>query len=448
MLNEVMLMERKRMVESLVKNSIISKDNLQRENLIEKLSLTFAEVQKIIEANPNSLEKIHSTIINNFWNKIEVIVRNTPGLTIGIKDNNTNGELYLYNGTISDNNPTKVDENTMFDLASVTKLFTAASLLKEQENGKLDLTKNVSDYVPKYNGVNAPVIDVAKFYYQINTDGRLDTAQNSDELKQRLYNSKIVDENTFIYSDIPYIILGEVLQSIDSNFSDIFQKELDMINTSYDTRNRIITGGNIDSLDKIHDPKAQKMKEYGFNNLGHAGIYSTSKDLVKFGVNLLPNSNFLSKNSIVTLRTPSKGESQFVSRKTGELTNKNRGMGVYIQTDKGIKQSDIAINSSKEAFASSGTTGPYILVDPTNNFTFNYLCNPYSQNGGAPIVNINGVDKKWAGLTNIIKEELINLVYELRYATNVFETLSKVMNSENLANETEEVFKGNKSIRK
>ena len=315
MLNEILSIERKKLIQELINNSIISKDKLQSEKLVEQLSLVFSEVQKIISANIDSLDKIYNTIINNFWNKIDTVIKNTPGLTIGIKDNNTNLELYLYYGKISDNNSTKVDENTLFDLASVTKLFTAISLLKEQEQGNIDLSKNVNNYAKQYNNINAPIIDVAKFYYHINTDGRLDTALNRNDLKQRLYNCKIVNKNTFLYSDIPYIILKDVLQSIDSNFYNIFQKELGMINTSYDIRNKIITGGNIDSLDKVHDPKARKMIEYGFNNLGHAGLYSTSKDLVKLGINLLPTSNFLSKDSIINLTTPSKNERQYFNEK-------------------------------------------------------------------------------------------------------------------------------------
>ena len=118
-------------------------------------------------------------------------------------------------------------------------------------------------------------------------------------------------------------------------------------------------------------------------------------------------------------------------------------MGVYIQTDIGINQSDIAITSSKDAFAASGTTGPYLLVDPINNFTLNYLCNPVSQQGGIPIIN----NKKWAFFTNIIKEELMNLVYELRYVTNVLDSLSNVMNIDSIAYEKTEVFKKIKIIK-
>ena len=90
-------------------------------------------------------------MLPDFFNKIEVIIKNTPGLTIGIKDNVSKGELYIYEGKItSDKNALKVDEDTRFDLASVSKLFTAISLLKKQEAGKLDLQKKINSIISKH----------------------------------------------------------------------------------------------------------------------------------------------------------------------------------------------------------------------------------------------------------------------------------------------------------
>lgn len=448
-INELIITEKNELITSIINNSILYNNKIEANKLKNKLETIFSEISKIIIANPYSLESIQNAIINNFWEKIEIIVKNTPGLTIGIKDNRTNGELYIYHGKISSlPNSQSVDENTLFDLASVTKLFTAVSLLKEQEKGNLDLSKPINYYDKRYKNIDKTIEDIAKFYYQINTDGRLDSATSKEELTTRLYNSKVVKENTFLYSDIPYIILKDVLQSIGNDFSSIFEKELNMINTSYNTRKKIITGGNFNNLNKIHDPKAQRMKELGLPNMGHAGLYSTSKDLVKLGNNLLPTSSFLTKQSLDTLTTPSHNERQFINPENNELKNKNRAMGVYIQTDKGISQSDISIASSKEAFASSGTTGPYILVDPTNNYTFNYLCNPYSQKNRVPIININGEDKRWGGATNIIKEELMNLVYELRYITNIYEKLGIINNSAYIINATYKLLKSTKSIKK
>ena len=443
MLDIILEYERKKIIETLINNSIIYKNNIEIKKLENNLSTMFVEIEKIIKST-SSLELIQNTIINNFLSKINIIIKNTPGLTIGINDENTNNQIYLYYGKISDKSNQKIDKNTLFDIASVTKIFTAIALLKEQEIGNIDLSKNINYYNSKYKNMDKSLEDISKFYYQINISKKLENTNSKEELKDILYNAYCVDENTFLYSDIPYIILGDILNSINPYFIKTFQKELNMINTSYITKNKIITGSNINSLNKIHDPKAQKMKELGLTNMGHAGIYSTSEDLVKLGTSLLPKHNFLTQKSLITLTTPSHNEKQYLNRKTNELTNKNRAMAVYIQTDKGIKECDMPYTSSRKSFAISGTTGPYMLVDPINNYTLNYLCNPYSQENGKPIININNEDKNWNSATNINKEELINLVYELRYTTKVFETLAKVYNKESTINEVNKILKTKK----
>ena len=443
-----MLYEQNKMIETIINNSIIT-NNIEMNKLSIKLSQIFKEIQDIIIANPNNIEKIQNTIIDNFWNKINIIINNTPGITIGIKDNITKNELYIYHGKTSDNYDAPfIDENTLFDLASVTKLFTATRLLKEQEQGNINLNNNLNYYLPEYKNINVSLIDISKFYYQINTNGRLDTATNYKELITRLYNSYIANENTNIYSDIPYILLGETLHAINSSFKKIFNQELKMTNTTYNPINSIITGSTKDNYNQIHDPKARIMTYYGFKELGHAGLYSTSQDLIKLSSNLLPNSNFLTNESLKILRTPSKNKYQFYNNKTNTISNKNRAMGVYIQTNKGIHESDIAIESSKETLAAAGKTGSYILIDPTNNYTFNYLTNPYSQEKGCPIITINNNQQHWAEITNILKEELMNLVYELRYTSNIFDTLAQIQNQEQIKLTTNKLIKSPKIIKR
>lgn len=445
---EIITQERKKFIEELIQNSIISKDKLKSSELENKLTKTFIEVEKIIKSKDNqSLSYVYDTIINNFFLKIDIIMKNTPGLTIGLKDVVSNGELYIYYGkTNSKTDASKVDEDTRFDLASVTKLFTATSILKKQEQGKLDLQKSIYHYNNQFiNLKNISLEDTAKFYYQINTDGRLDTVLNKEQLLSNLYNSKVVKSNTLVYSDIPYIILGEILNQEDE-FSKYFQEELGMVKTSYDVRNKIITGGNYNDLNSIHDKKAQNMITFGMKHPGHAGIYSTSEDLVKLGTNLLPDHNFLTRDSLKILSTPSRGEYQF--QKEDKLVNKNRAMGVYIPTEKGITESDIALQASKNTIASSGTTGPYILIDPKNNFTFNYLCNPYSKEGGYTPIELDGKEVRWSRVSNIIKEELVNLVYELRFAYNISKNIALTNNNTSLYQETEAVFASKHIIRK
>lgn len=47
-------------------------------------------------------------------------------------------------------NQTSVDANTLFNIGSVTKVFTAIAIMQLHEQGKLDIDKPVSDYIPDF----------------------------------------------------------------------------------------------------------------------------------------------------------------------------------------------------------------------------------------------------------------------------------------------------------
>ena len=111
MLDIILKYERKKIIETLINNSIIYKNNIEIKKLENNLSTMFEEIEKIIKST-SSLELIHNTIINKFLSKKNIIIKNTPGLTIGINDENTNNQIYLYYGKISDKSNQKIDKNT------------------------------------------------------------------------------------------------------------------------------------------------------------------------------------------------------------------------------------------------------------------------------------------------------------------------------------------------
>ena len=144
---------------------------------------------------------------------------------------------------------------------------------------------------------------MAKYYYELRTPGRLDERDgelSKEELDNRLSGTSVVKANTFIYSDIPFIILKDIIPNSDEYFKKYFNDEMKMLETSYDYFGSL-TGGREDELNIVHDSKARVMERYGINP-GHAGIFSTSKDLVKFSDAL--RSGFLSKESLHKMITP------------------------------------------------------------------------------------------------------------------------------------------------
>jgi len=75
-----------------------------------------------------------------------------PGIVIGLM--NTNGATYFSYGSVDlDGGPT-VDENSLFEIGSITKVFTTTLLADMAERGELELTNAVQSYLPE--GIEAP----------------------------------------------------------------------------------------------------------------------------------------------------------------------------------------------------------------------------------------------------------------------------------------------------
>lgn len=447
------------------------------------------EKDELIEIADKSPEEVYSKIIEEYLMNIRGIAKLVPGLTTGIKDSKSGAEIYTYSGRTSASGE-MVDENTRFDIASTTKLFTTTLALKLAEEGKFSLDRSVSSYKNgKYKYLNILVEEMAKYYYELRTPGRLDERDgelSKEELDNRLSGTKVAKEKTFVYSDIPFIILKDIMPDSDEYFKKYFNEEMNMLNTSYE-RFGSLTGGKDGELKEVHDPKARVMERYGINP-GHAGVFSTSKDLVKLNDAL--KNGFLSKESLQKMITPvvktpmlldENGIPVMKRDKNGNATgqiNISRAMGVYIKHPEGIRVNELPAPVSDEAFAMTGFTGSHMVVDLKNGLTTNILANPISDNNQREVIIDNNkfiirdcgkvfengtkfkvvnrtsevYDKDgnlitkapYTRITNTLKEEQINVLLKLRLAKN---SLLRKVELESQKSEVHDVFETSRSIK-
>lgn len=83
-------------------------------------------------------------------------------------------------GGVINEQGTPVSDRTLFDLASLTKLFTGLLTMRLWEEGKLDLTRPVTDYAPQYRYLSdMPVEKVLGFEIGLTTPERIDTQKNA-----------------------------------------------------------------------------------------------------------------------------------------------------------------------------------------------------------------------------------------------------------------------------
>lgn len=338
----------------------------------------------------------------------------------------------------------KVNENTIYDLASTSKIFTAISVLKLHEYGLLDLNKPISDYVPEFNKLNnITIFDLLSFQKPIKTDKRIDKASSLTEAKEILKSLAYNDnhDKSFLYTDMGCIALRYVIENVTNMSLDEFIEEeiinkCHMTNTAlYPKTNNfapefntmtINNEGNAVSYDVplglVHDSKARVLGENGKHAPGHAGYFSDANDMYNFAKNIT-NETLLKKKTALMLSTPVVGNEN--SYYFGLLNYYKQLNPRYISAP---------LFLSGKTFLSPGFTGTSLCVDELNdvygfigsNRLHNRVYaipNKFKENiesdNGALYYKGNIVNTKYTYEAQIIMKEALALALKYKYLENV-----------------------------
>ena len=204
-----------------------------------------------------------------------------------------------------------LDPDTIYDLASLTKLFTAVVTLALVESGRLSLDEFVGQIDPRFTRLrNVTVGDVLGFRVSLQTPGRVDTAPTREEGLNRLFAMTVCPTPAVrVYSDmnamvIKYIVeaktglsLFEAIQTwilSPAGMPETFAAVPEALRercVCYNYEHRIEGERRILRTDvpcgMPHDPKALLLSDGGRDLCGHAGLFSTRKDMVRFAQALL-----------------------------------------------------------------------------------------------------------------------------------------------------------------
>ena len=265
--------------------------------------------------------------------------------------------------------------NRLWDLASVTKLYSLVTILSLHDNGKFDITRKVSDYSNSYPGIaDLHIYELLNFSIELSTSSRIDKCNSFDEAVDLLHNIQIKDRRT-IYSDMGIMVVVQLLNEI--NHSDSFFKnytceilrKINALNTvwwkginpnetnieNYDSEFKIIN----DTLNEIHTPirTCHDQKARIIPYTGHAGLFSNASDVAKFA-NAVISGKIISKDTL-TMLLSDKYDSWDQTHHYGLLCNKKHP---------DINCTEIPLACSDNSIAISGYTGTYLLLDFDNKF--------------------------------------------------------------------------------
>ena len=357
----------------------VDESNKKEVDLFAELKVYLRDLKEELKAHKNDQPNaIYDMIIDDYLKTVKGIASIVPGLATSIYDDKTGFSLETYSGVTKDDGE-EIDENTRFDFASITKMFTAALVLKLKDNGLFDDTKSIKEISNGlFENLDIPASQLEKFCVSIRTEGRIDGNISEEIFKDLLFKAKKVEGLEYEYNDILYIILKMLLPTNEDYFSKYFHDEMRLLDISYKKFGKM-TGGGTSAIDLPYDPKAKNMMKYGFLEPGHAGLFGTSRDLVKFHKQLR---GFLKDENIKDLITKGINKDKVINDK-GKESIVNKAMGVYINIPEGLEKGEVVPYLSKNAFSAVGSSGTYSTYDLDNGLTANFLSNPYS--GDKPI---------------------------------------------------------------
>lgn len=189
-------------------------------------------------------------------------------------------------------------EDTIFDVASLTKVIaTAPSIMLLMEQGRLRLDAPVRDYLAEFHGDGRERITLR--HLLTHTSGlkpSLSTREPWSGADTGIHMAcatvpEHAPDGRFRYSDINFILLGEIVRRVGGQPLDVFAKThifapLQMRDTGFlpaaALRARIAPTEKDESgvllRGVVHDPTSRRMGGVA----GHAGLFSTAADLARY----------------------------------------------------------------------------------------------------------------------------------------------------------------------
>ncbi|MBN2318704.1 MAG: beta-lactamase family protein [Acidobacteria bacterium] len=303
-------------------------------------------------------------------------------------------------------------KDTIFDVSSLTKvLATTPSIMLLVENGLLRIGDPVYRYLPRFKGGGKDDITVSHLlthYSGLPAD--LDLSKGwfgYDESLEELWKLRVDFKpgKEFVYSDVNFIALGEIIHAVSGKTIDVFAREnifnpLGMTDTCYRPTSDVVgriapteSRGNTllylharsskTDLDKmlrgeVHDPTAYRMGGVA----GHAGLFSSAKDLAVYAQMLLDRGKYSGGRllSPITVQAMSRPQSPPGSVQL-------RGYGWDIRTDYSSPRGDIFGGG----YGHTGFTGTSLWIHPPTETFVVILSNRVHPNGGKNMNHLRSV---------------------------------------------------------
>ncbi|WP_312553035.1 serine hydrolase domain-containing protein [Empedobacter brevis] len=314
----------------------------------------------------NVFKKIDSIINDNYKKNPEV------GISVGFINNNE--EHFIAYGKLNAESQASIDKNSVFEIASITKILTSNLIAQAVLDHKLKLDDYIDRFLPKEyvlqpnlrnkikisdlasHQSGLPDIDFGKLI-ELNPQQPVSnvTAQTLADIINNC--SELKDYGKYRYSTIGYTLLGQILEKVyGKSYDEMIRanmiKPLHMNNT-------LTKDFNVKNRTTAHNPNGGIQEFFKWNITAPAGLVkSNASDMVTYLKAVLNKETMEGKAAVITEQIVYKDE------------KREMGLGLNIVTDDKntiyMKSGDSMGQSSIICYNRNKKWGIIILLDQRN----------------------------------------------------------------------------------
>jgi len=311
-------------------------------------------------------KKIDSIIKDNYQKNPKV------GISVGfIKDNK---EFYTSYGNLNSQSETKIDKNSIFEIASITKILTSNLIAQAVVENKIKTDDFIDVYLPTayvlhqnlQNKIRIsdlgshqsglPDIDFGKLI-ELNPQQPVNSV--TQETLSSLINNctELVDYGKYRYSTIGYTLLGQILEKVyQKSYDEIIREKMIQ---PLKMKHTLTKDFNVKNITTSHNPEGGIQEFFKWNITAPAGLVkSNASDMIVFLKAILNDKNPIGKAALITEKIYYKDQ------------KREMGLGLNIMTDDKntiySKSGDSMGQSSIICYNRGKNWGIIILLDQRN----------------------------------------------------------------------------------
>jgi CubicO group peptidase (beta-lactamase class C family) len=291
--------------------------------------------------------------------KIDSIIKNTyqknPNVSISVGFIKNNTEYYTSYGNLDGESSIGIDKNSLFEIASITKILTSNLIAQAVMENKIKLDDYIDDYLPKgyvlqgnlknkikisdlaSHQSGLPDIDFGKL---IELDPQQPVSNVTEKTLTTIINNctELIDYGKYRYSTIGYTLLGQILETVyGKSYDEIIRSKLiaplkmtRTFTTDFDVKNKTVG----------HNPNGGIQEFFKWNVTASAGLVkSNASDMVLFLKAVLNTETTVGKAAVITEKILYKDEKREMGLGLGITTDDKNTL--YLKSGDSMGQSSI-----------------------------------------------------------------------------------------------------------